>query len=114
MKSFKKFCLTALCCVMLSSITIQTVHSASEKNTYVRGDANDDGKVTIADVVAIQRNLLGSSATPFSKIAANVDCKGGVKLSDAIYVQKYLIDNENNTHYIGSVFDLYELPFIHV
>lgn len=111
MKNFRKFCLTALCCVMLSGIT---VHSASADNTYVRGDADGDRKVTVADVIAIQRKLMGSSVASFSKDAADVDRKDGIKLSDAIYVQRYIVDNKNNPYAVGSVIDKYELPFIPV
>ena len=78
MKQLKKFCMTALCCGMLLGITALSV---SANSTYMRGDANSDGKITVADVIAIQRNLLGGSTSHFSAEAADVDGKGLLVLS---------------------------------
>ena len=110
MKQLKQFCLTAICCGMLLGITAMSVSAA---NTYVRGDANGDGKITVADVTVIQRKLLGISTSSFSTEAADVD-GNGVKLSDAIQVQRYLVGYGNNPYHVGAIVDKYELPFIPV
>ena len=110
MKQLKKFCMTALCCGMLLGITALSV---SANSTYMRGDANSDGKITVADVIAIQRNLLGGSTSHFSAEAADVDGKG-LSLSDAIQVQRYIVGYGSNPYHIGTIVDKYELPFVPV
>ena len=111
MKQLKKLCLTAVCCGMLLGITAMSVSAA---NTYVRGDANGDGEVTVADVTLIQRKLLGVSTGYFDTDAANIDKKGGVSLSDAVQIQRYIVGCGSNPYYIGALVDRYELPIIFI
>ena len=108
MKQLKKLCLTAVCCGMLLGITAMSVSAA---NTYVRGDANGDGKVTVADVTIVQRKLLGVSTGYFDTTAADVD-RNGLSLADAVQIQRYIVVYGNNPYHIGSIIDKYELPFI--
>lgn len=66
--------------------------SELEKNTVVYGDANCDGKVTIADSTAIMQSLGNPDKYKLSEQGArNADCCNpgdGVTTSDAIAIQK--------------------------
>ncbi len=102
--------MTAVCCGMILGITALSVSAAS---TYVRGDANGDGKVTVADVTVIQRKLLGVSTSHFSAEGADVD-GNGLSLSDAVQIQRYIVGYGNNPYNVGTIVDKYELPFVPV
>ena len=107
MKRLQKICVAAICCSMMLGITALPVSAAE----YICGDVNGDKKVTVADVILIQRKLLGVSTGYFNSKAADVDGKG-LKLSDAIQVQRYLVGYGSNPYHVGSYVDEYELPFI--
>ena len=76
MKQLKQFCLTAICCGMLLGITAMSVSAA---NTYVRGDANGDGKITVADVTVNYPNK--GTIT----VESNVDGKYSISVNDKEY-----------------------------
>ncbi len=99
-------------CIMVFSVTVSAM---AVKINCLRGDANGDGQITIADVTAIQRKLLSVSVTPFNAEGADVDGKG-LNLADAIWIQRYLVGYGNNPYHIGTKVynddDEYELPFI--
>ena len=94
----------------------------SAADSYVRGDADADGDVTILDATAIQRKLAELSISSFNEKAADVD-GDGVNILDATMIQRYLAGFEN-THGIDEVVtvpdpttvqlpsDLYELPAV--
>jgi hypothetical protein len=52
-----------------------------EYGTYVTGDVNNDGSVTIADVTALVNIILGKSETPASGVA-DVNNDGSVTIAD--------------------------------
>lgn len=57
---------------------------------YVRGDANRDGKITVADVVYIVSYLYkgGPAPSPIGSGDANRD--GSVTIGDCVYLINYL------------------------
>ncbi len=58
----------------------------------VYGDANDDGKVTMADAVAILQNLANSDKYPLSetgKVNGDVDGEDGLTAMDALVIQMF-------------------------
>ena len=57
--------------------------------TYILGDADTDGVVTVLDATAIQRKL-ASIPTAFSKEAADADRDGVTAIIDATYIQRWL------------------------
>lgn len=60
--------------------------------TVVRGDADDDGDITIVDVTFIQRYELGIPlGTPINKKNADVDGDGDITIIDATMVQRHLV-----------------------
>ena len=68
-----------------AAIIMFTVHvsALATGESYIRGDANNDGKVTVADVTAIQKKLMSVSVSNFNEKAADVD-GNRLKLADAV------------------------------
>ncbi len=64
-------------------------------SAFLRGDANDDGGVSIADGVTILSALFGNPAVPFAAPldAGDANDDGSVNIGDAIYVLSYLFSN---------------------
>ena len=61
----------------------------------IMGDANDDGKVNILDVTAIQRWVAELGVPePYQKIMADVNGDGRADISDATMIQRYLAEYE--------------------
>ena len=56
---------------------------------FVRGDANNDGTVNLADGLAILDYLFGDSMVPCQNSADTTD-DGQIDVSDAIYIFSYL------------------------
>ena len=55
------------------------------RRVYIRGDANDDGRVNLADPLRILNTLFGSQSMDCND-AAEVNGSGNIDLSDAIYL----------------------------
>lgn len=97
---------------MLSAAVISTAAGSS----YIRGDADGDGTVTIIDATVIQRKLALLSVPSFNESAADVD-GDGLNILDATRIQRFLAAFTDPYH-IGDVVveqpsgDEYELPFI--
>lgn len=83
---------------MLDPSYIESVHGFHEGRavktpdlSYVPGDVNGDGKVTIDDVLMIQKALAKMiTLDPLQRAAADVDGSGSITVNDAIMIQKYL------------------------
>ena len=57
------------------------------------GDANVDGEVDIMDVIAVNKNLLGSgSLSAQGKLNADVDEKNGVDTTDSLNIIKLVVE----------------------
>jgi hypothetical protein len=77
------------------ALTVTITTEKDETSTsYILGDADGDGKVTILDATSIQRYLAGLSVSDTFNYAAA--CVSGEKLSilDATYIQRYLASFE--------------------
>lgn len=59
---------------------------APEESSFVRGDANDDGKVDISDAIWVVRELVRSGPKTRCEDAADANDDGFVDLSDAGYL----------------------------
>lgn len=58
------------------------------------GDANGDGKVSIADVIAIISHILGEPPSDFNKTAADINSDGEVTVADAIQLFSIIIQGQ--------------------
>ncbi len=75
-----------------SATATTTASSQTTSGKIVYGDANCDGKVALADAVAILQYLANSSKYPLTdegKANADVDGEGGITANDALVLQKY-------------------------
>lgn len=85
----------------------------SEPITYIMGDVNLDGYVTISDVTVIQRWIVDLESLSDLQIKlADVD-GDGLDISDATKIQRYLAKFDDPYH-IGRqvIYDKYEMPII--
>ena len=76
---------------------LTSTHYDPEEPTYkleiIRGvDVNDDGKVTIADAVALVNYLLGQSSDEFNERAAYVDDDDAITISDALAIVNIILN----------------------
>ncbi len=83
---------TASTSTQTTTATNTTPTNTTTAPAPVRGDANCDGVVTVADAVAILQYLANSSKYPLSeqgKKNADVDDEEGLSAMDALVIQKY-------------------------
>ncbi|MDR0914375.1 MAG: alkaline phosphatase [Oscillospiraceae bacterium] len=74
-----------------SSASSGKVQAPKGNSIILRGDADSDGSVTIADVTKIQKSLAAmESLSDNQKLAADVNSEGGVEIGDATEIQKFL------------------------
>lgn len=73
------------------------VISVSAASSYLRGDADGDGTVTIMDATMIQRRLAEIPTPSFDERAADVD-GDGLNITDATSIQRYLAEFDNIYH----------------
>ena len=59
--------------------------------TYLRGDVNDSGEVTISDATALIDYLLGGNATDINLDAADCNQDGSVSVGDVTALIDYLL-----------------------
>ena len=78
-------------CLMIAVSMILPVSAAS---SYLRGDADGDGVVTIRDATTIQRRLVEIPTPSFDERAADVD-GNGLDITDTTKIQQYLAELEN-------------------
>lgn len=81
--------------------TVSFKTSADPVSTYMRGDADGDGTISILDVTAIQRKLADYSVPSFNEKAANLD-GNGLSILDATRIQRYLAEYADPYH-IGEI-----------
>ena len=58
------------------------------------GDANSDGTVSLLDATCIQSSLSGLRAECLSELSADVDGNNLIEITDATYIQRYLVGME--------------------
>ena len=122
----KRIAMLVLVLICLS-VTVGMILPVSAAGSYVRGDADGDGVVTIRDATTIQRRLAEIPTPSFDERAADVD-GDGLNITDATSIQRYLAQFENIYHIDETVTipdpttpqpttpqptrDPYELPFV--
>ncbi|HEX9912181.1 MAG TPA: LamG-like jellyroll fold domain-containing protein, partial [candidate division Zixibacteria bacterium] len=60
------------------------------ENSFVRGDANVDGKRTVSDVVYLINYLFKGGSFPQPLLAGDANCDGQVTVSDVVFLINYL------------------------
>ncbi|MEM7261568.1 MAG: YHYH protein [Planctomycetota bacterium] len=64
--------------------------SPAAAQSFLRGDANQDGAVDLSDTVSILLHLFSGAPVPECHDAADTNDSGGVDLSDAVFVVNFL------------------------
>ncbi len=57
-------------------------HHFTVHMSFILGDVNEDGEMSIADVTALIDHLLGAAVSPFNAAAADVDSDGEISVAD--------------------------------
>ena len=72
---------------------VQDMYFSNEAggSTFMRGDVNNDGFVTITDVTTLINYLLTNDATGVNVEAANCDQEGDVTIADVTSLINYLL-----------------------
>ena len=61
---------------------------------FVRGDANDDGQITLADVIHVAEYLYGAGPAPLPvPESGDADCDNIVGPKDVVYLINYILRN---------------------
>ena len=60
---------------------------------YMRGDANNDKKVSFIDAVGIVNKILGRSVVEFMEDAADINGDGKITISDAAGVVNIIVNS---------------------
>lgn len=72
--------------------TQKPTEQATQAPEILRGDADEDGDVTVIDATVIQRYLLGAPMlTPFNEANADADDDGEITIVDSTVIQRYLL-----------------------
>ena len=77
-----------LCALLLTVVTALSAN-ASQGKSYICGDADCDGDVSILDVTVIQRYMAEIQVPFFDETAADVN-SDGLDISDATMIQRFL------------------------
>ena len=64
------------------------------ENPVVMGDANNDGKVSSADVVAVVKYILSDGTTSINKDAADLSGDGKISSADVVAIVRLILNNE--------------------
>ena len=115
----KPLFLSILISIAAAIAMMSLLPAASAATGYIRGDANGDGKVDIADATMIQMVIAQMTLDTDGAIAKRGDVDGnGLDVADVTKIQRYLVEAENVNH-IGErvteqqpTRDEYELPFV--
>ena len=107
------FLFTILISILLSTIVIisDVGCSATAEKTYIRGDADGDGTVTVMDVTVIQRKLVDTPVPSFNEKAADVN-SNGPDITDVTRIQRYLAGLDDPYGIGNSITDETESPSI--
>ena len=87
--------LSVIICAVLMLTAAVVPTAAAQDRSYIRGDADGDGDVSILDVTVIQRYIADIGVPFFDALAADVD-SGGIDSTDATMIQRFLAEIETN------------------
>lgn len=74
---------------------IATIIPNVEEDTVLKGDVTGDGKVNMADVIAIRRYLVNKEKYPLTVYdAGDVTADEKINMADAIAIRRYLVNKD--------------------
>ena len=68
-----------------------------KENNILPGDANEDGHVTVADVMLTVNKVLGKTLTTFNETSADVNSDGKITVSDVMGIVKIVLSGGGNS-----------------
>ncbi len=74
-----------------ASIWIPTLTVVSDNGSPAKGDANNDGRINVGDVVATRAHMKGSSPAGFSKVGADVNSDNQVNDTDVEKMRQMIL-----------------------
>lgn len=86
MRRFK----SVICMTVIASLFLLVLCPLAGALSFIRGDADTDGKVSVLDATAIQKVRASIPVSSYDEIAADVDGDNVVSVLDATYIQKSL------------------------
>lgn len=81
----------------LNLVNVSTTNGAITVINYLPGDANNDGKINVTDVISIRRHIVGGYDLTINEDAANVNDDGKIDASDVIMIRRYIAGGYNVT-----------------
>lgn len=79
----------------ISAINLQNVTALMNVVNILLGDVNNDGKVSVTDVVAIIGFILGNENSNFSSVAADLNGDGSITVADAVRVINLILNDDS-------------------
>lgn len=79
----------------ISAINLQNVTALMNVVTALLGDVNNDGKVSVTDVVTIISYILGNENTNFVRAAADLNGDGSITVADAVRVINLILNDDS-------------------
>ncbi|MCA8960448.1 MAG: dockerin type I repeat-containing protein [Planctomycetes bacterium] len=81
--------------LLLGSVVLLVLGLASTApaQTFIRGDANNDGMVNLADAIAVLGTLFQGDPAPDCVSASDVNDDGAVDVADPVYLLSYLFQS---------------------
>ena len=67
---------------------------AEPEDTFIRGDANHDGRVNITDVVLILRVISGDAPLPYCEDPLDTNDDGAINVTDAVFAGKAIFGGD--------------------
>ena len=61
-----------------------------EKPSYTLGDVNEDGKISVMDIVAISQIMSGQVDSNYNNLAADVNVDGKISVMDIVSVRQMI------------------------
>ena len=65
-----------------------------DKPAYTLGDVNEDGKISVTDIVAVRKIIAKSAEDSYNELAADVNQDGKISVTDIISIRQ-IIANKN-------------------
>jgi len=81
-----RFYLALVWTLCLGGLAIPGGSVNAQSATFVRGDANSDGRVSLSDAVMIRRYVFNGQRAPACLDAADADDNGRLDITDAIRI----------------------------
>lgn len=65
-----------------------------EKPSYTLGDVNEDGKISVMDIVAIRQIMSGQVDSNYNNLAADVNVDGKISVMDIVSVRQMIANKD--------------------